>query len=621
VVRPAPTTTQIDPNVPVELTAGPLQAVFYRGDLRYVAVRWQDNEVLRRVYVAVRDTSWGTVEPSLANLSVEQCDDGSGFRIEYDAEHRRGEIDFAWHATIVGECRRLDDGQSELELRFEMDGTARSPFWTNRTGLCVHHPPPRDEGGEACCVEHTDSSWERPTFPGLVSPNQPFTNVRWISHRAASVTFDGEVFETEDQRNWTDSSFKTYCRPLSLPFPYRLEAGQKVRHAVILKASMSPSEPATMCPGRSVVPIRIDPRDSRALPALGIRRGAAGRELIESERHALRALNLAHLRADVCLDRNDWQQELCFACADSAALGLPLELALHVGDGADAALGLAVQELSRRRPDVCRVIVYESTRPVTSLAVGAAARRHLAPVYPRVPVGGGTAGSFAELNRNRPPQGAPFNLLAWPANPQVHASDDLSLIENVAAQGDTVRTARAFAPECRLCVGPVTLHRVPDKFAAGAGGAGSKEEVLGDPRQEGALGAAWTLGSIRTLADAGADAVTYYESVGPFGVMPEVADRRYPLYQVLADVGEFAGGEVLAADGNDPLGACALALRKDGRLRLLVANLHWRPRAFRLEPIAGYEPVNGPPLPLEAQWPPYHVARLDFAQDSNTLRT
>ncbi len=40
---------------------------------------------------------------------------------------------------------------------------------------------------------------------------------------------EGEVFEMEDQRNWTDASFKTYCRPLALPIPYRLEPSTPVR--------------------------------------------------------------------------------------------------------------------------------------------------------------------------------------------------------------------------------------------------------------------------------------------------------------------------------------------------------------------------------------------------------
>ena len=39
---------------------------------------------------------------------------------------------------------------------------------------------------------------------------------------------EGETFETEDQRNWSDASFKTYGTPLHLPFPVEVEEGTRV---------------------------------------------------------------------------------------------------------------------------------------------------------------------------------------------------------------------------------------------------------------------------------------------------------------------------------------------------------------------------------------------------------
>ena len=40
----------------------------------------------------------------------------------------------------------------------------------------------------------------------------------------ANVAFDGDIFEMEDQRNWTDASYKIYSTPLRLPFPCRCAA-------------------------------------------------------------------------------------------------------------------------------------------------------------------------------------------------------------------------------------------------------------------------------------------------------------------------------------------------------------------------------------------------------------
>ena len=52
---------------------------------------------------------------------------------------------------------------------------------------------------------------------------------------SVTVNLDGDMFEMEDQRNWADASYKTYCRPLSQPFPYTLKKGQKVRQAVTVE--------------------------------------------------------------------------------------------------------------------------------------------------------------------------------------------------------------------------------------------------------------------------------------------------------------------------------------------------------------------------------------------------
>ena len=45
----------------------------------------------------------------------------------------------------------------------------------------------------------------------------------------------GDTFEMEDQRNWTDASYKTYVRPLGLPYPYTLNAGETIEQAVELR--------------------------------------------------------------------------------------------------------------------------------------------------------------------------------------------------------------------------------------------------------------------------------------------------------------------------------------------------------------------------------------------------
>ncbi len=210
-----------------ELRAGPLSLVFEEGDLRYV--RLQGREILRRVYVAIRDRNWGTIPPRLANLQKEIAADS--FRITYDVENKQGEIDFFWKGTITGDA--------EGTIIFRMDGQARSTFLRNRIGFCVLHPL-RECAGQPCVVEQVDGAVVEGAFPRYIAADQAFLNMRAVSHEVvpgvwAEVRFAGDTFEMEDQRNWTDASYKTYCTPLSLPFPAEVKAGTTISQSVTLR--------------------------------------------------------------------------------------------------------------------------------------------------------------------------------------------------------------------------------------------------------------------------------------------------------------------------------------------------------------------------------------------------
>jgi Txe/YoeB family toxin of Txe-Axe toxin-antitoxin module len=111
-----------------ELRAGPLTLEFQDGDLRYIKLGAQ--EILRRIYVAVRDHNWDTVAAVRSNLHIKTQADR--FLITYDAEHLQGEVHFAWSARITG----ASDGR----ICFRMQGRALSTFRRCRIGFCILHP-------------------------------------------------------------------------------------------------------------------------------------------------------------------------------------------------------------------------------------------------------------------------------------------------------------------------------------------------------------------------------------------------------------------------------------------------------------------------------------------------
>ena len=109
------------------------------------------------------------------------------------------------------------------------------------------------------------------------------------------------------------------------------------------------------------------------------------------------------------------------------------------------------------------------------------------------------------------------------------------------------------------------------------------------------FGAGWTLGSIRYLAESGADSASYYETTGWGGIMEGAVEPPlpnlfrafaggvFPLFHVLADVGELGpGAEAQVLHSSDPLGVDGFILRAGGRARLLLANFSPRIQYVRI---------------------------------------
>jgi hypothetical protein len=567
------------------LRAGPLEMVFEEGDLRYV--RLGRREVLRRVYVAVRDRNWGTVPPRLSRLRLDAATDS--FQVSYEAEHRLGEIDFGWQGSIRGE----PDGT----ITFTMDGEARSTFWRNRIGFCVLHPI-QECAGCPCRVEGVDGTVRKDEFPRHIAAHAPFQDFRAISHevrpgRWAEVRFAGEIFEMEDQRNWTDASFKTFGTPLARPYPVEVPRGTKIAQTVTLSLTDAvPALPAE--PARAGLTLALRDTPPLPLPRVGLGLAAPEHRPTERELRRLRALNLAHLRLDLELPGVRLVDRLRDAHAYTRGLGLPLEVAL-LGAGQNGELEALAGLLETTRPAVCAWLVHGMGAQVPSGPSLRRVRRLLGQYEPTAKVGVGTNGNFVDLNRQPVPVDE-ADLVSYPINPQVHAFDNASLVENLEAQAATVASARRLLNGTPLAISPVTLRPRWNPVATGpqrAPGAGELPFQV-DVRQMSLFGAGWTVVSLKYLAESGVASISFYETIGWRGVMEAAAGSPlpgqfrslpgavFPLYHIFADVGDFAGGEVLPTQSSAPLRMNGLALRRDGRVRLLLANLSGEPQRVRL---------------------------------------
>lgn len=572
-----------DPSTALELRAGPLSMWFEPKTVFLRYVRYGERELVRGIYAAVRDRNWGTVAPDVQNLALQQEDDS--FLLAFDVVCRDGDIDFVWKGSIAGEA----DGT----VTFRMNGEARSTFLRARIGFCVLHP--MECAGQPCRVEKEDGSMEEGAFPVQISPHQPFMDIRALSYPAApgvtaEIRFEGDVFEMEDQRNWTDASYKTYCTPLRIPFPVEVPEGARVVQSVTVKLHGEPTDAASGPPAEAGAVVLSGDFATGALPALGLGLPANAEPLTEREQDLFRRLQPAHLRVDLDPLQPNWTARLRHATAAAREIGARLEVALHLTDEASAELKTIAREFEPHAGLVRRWLVFHQRHKTTPNQLLALARPLLHRLAPDAAVAGGANAYFTELNRGRPAAAA-LDAVVYSINPQVHAFDDASLVETLEAQRVTLETARLLYPETPVVISPVTLRPRfnPDATGPEPEPQPGKLPAPVDPRQLSLLGAGWTLGSLRYLVEGGAASVTFYESVGWRGVLerangsaaadlfPSEPGMVFPLYHVLAWAGEFAGGQAAGVPTN-PLELAALLLIKEERRSLLVANLTATPR-------------------------------------------
>ncbi|MBZ9809030.1 hypothetical protein LB542_01780 [Mesorhizobium sp. BR1-1-9] len=567
---------------PTLLHAGALNAELVNGNLR--TIRHAGTEVLRAIAYIVRDRDWGTYEPVLTDLTIDQKDDR--FSVSYEANCTGpDDSSLRFHATI--------EGSADGRLVFHVTALPESDFETNRCGFCILHPI-AGLAGSPVTVEHTDGSVVETELPDLIDPWQPFKDLRAITHGvrpglSAECRMEGDIFEMEDQRNWSDASYKTYVRPLALPWPYVLPAGQPMRQTVGLRLIGDTRMPAAAA---SAEPVRIDLGETGPrLPDIGVIVYPEDVETTLAELPMLARLGPQQLLFHFDPMRGHGLDALRAHARLAAAYpaSTTLECVAACTGDLDAELS-DVADMVRRaglRLDAVAVspsVDRQSTPPGSAWPacppledVYAATRR----AFPGIRLGGGMFSYFTELNRKRVPADQ-LDFITHCTCPIVHAADDLSVMQSLEALPFITRSTRAIFGDKPYRIGPSTIAMRQNPY-----GGATKDNFAGqriamanrDPRHAAQFAAAWTIGYAARVAPAGLEMLTLSSVTGPFGVLaasgePAAEGSSRPIFQAIQGLCELAGLAHVAAKTSDETRVAALAGRTaSGDLFVWLANL------------------------------------------------
>jgi D-apionolactonase len=536
-------------------------SVELRGD-EVADIRFDGVYLLRAIRPVVRDRDWNTVPVEV--LSQRLTGSGNGTLIT-DLRFAAEDIEYA--ATI--EVRLRDN---ELMIAFE--GRALVDFERNRIGLVVLHPAA--DAGRAVSIKHSDGSLTAGSWPTDVSPHQPFRDVvgfEWSKDGVtASLSFVGDVFETEDQRNWTDASFKTYSTPLDLPFPVLVRADTTCQQAVHLTVTGRRSTGvATEQPSDRVA---ISANVIGHLPPISLSASLypPPDDLPEIPPYYESVL------VELTGDEGRWPEHLQSAAQQAEALDARLDVRIVTVE--PEAVRRCVAQLAGL--PVFRLGVFDAQSHVSTPPLWEVLRDSAQQQGFGGQLVGGTRGHFTELNRQLQQIPSDVPALSFSITPQMHASEVPHIVDSLAMQRAVAENARRLAGDRPVLVGPITLARRFNAVATTDPPDPAIDALRAiDPLQSTEFTAAWTLASVASLTAADVTGICYFETRGPRGIVTSEGTLT-PAGKILNTLARLRGRPVRQCDGPDDVAALAIA-PEGGPLDLFLANLSAKPRTITVD--------------------------------------
>ena len=569
-----------------KLSAGPLTLDYSEGSLWNI--RLGDEEAIRRIYLVFQDINWTSRPFEILEEKWNIADDHFSADLELRGSHDAENFHANLHIL----------GSSAGEIKYGFTGSSTTDFMRNRLGLCLLHPI-ANLAGKSCKLILSGGTKVISAFPNDISPSQPFKNLAGISHtlnnrQTLEVKFKGEVFETEDHRNWSDASFKTYCTPIELPFPVEVSKGDQIEQEVTI--SLSGKESRAQKPTQSKVTINVSDLEVN-LPDIGLN---IAEDYSDGDHDEFKEIGIGHLRLNLDLDEIS-KANLSGAVKLSKKLGLKLDLTLK------ATSANQIREFLHSNEELAtavrNLLIFSKNHKVTPVEFVATAREYLGP---EKMISAGTDLYFTEINRGSAVIPG-IDQINFSLNPQVHSFDDRTLIQNLATQEVIALNAARIAGSKGVSVGPITLRprfnpnaTQPDKDVSNTALPASV-----DIRQRTWFNEAWTAISIKYLAQSNSiNSATYFESVGWRGIrecksgskdlinFPSQSGEAFPVWNLFAALKGFSMCK--KSSSNAPEVVDSLIIKNSEITRLILANFSSETQQVHFEGI-GLTPVVLPP--------------------------
>ena len=522
-------------------------------------VRYKNVQIIDLLYTAIRPWDWSTLDPDEHSEDVKVTGDVCVITIK---DLFASALDARTEITISSD--------NKFTVAYVLRGLA--DYSVNRWGICFCLNSADWMGSN---VKSQGNEYQLPAaissqrvVDGVTQGLFPAANqMHFVApdNRSIKVTSTGKVLEAEDQRNWTDSTYKIYSGSLSEPRPFVASAGSLWSQSVTFEIN-SPS--AQLSDGSKIIVKEID-----SLPSIGLQFNTDPLLPLDALNTALFLLDIDHIRIN---EESLTAQKIISASTN----GLIVEAALlssHSGDN----LHREIDHLNKQIPAGSRILIQREGREITEVD-DLPKNQSLSSFIP------GTDAYLVDLHRNKYQFG---ESISYSMVPTVHSTDTETIFKTLYTQRESIQFVQEFlAPQ--VLVSPITFST---RGNPETGHARDQRINFANPKMALQIrtigGAAWTLGSIFALASAGAYSGTWHELFGEFGIIYPDGDaiKFTPTFHALAALGAHHTHEITIATSLDN---SWVAFENREAKKIVVASL--RPWAVEITAnvLAGYKTIQ-----------------------------
>jgi len=497
-------------------------------------------QLIDLLYTAIRPSDWSTLEPDTHKEDVKVTGNDCVITI---SESLAGAMEAETKITL--------SAGNTFSVSYELKGLAE--YLINRWGICFCLNTSDWMDSQVSAAGNTYALKEaispQRVVDGVIQGLFPAAHeINFVApdNRFIKVHSTGKLLEAEDQRNWTDNTYKIYSGSLSEPRPYRTSAGSAWSQSVTFEvgAPLHSSADAE----------KILVQEISALPSIGLQFNDEALLAPDDLEKAFVLVDIDHLRIN---EESLTSQKI----ATASSSGLTLETAI-LSSNIGPELHQEVLHLSQRVPAGSRILVHRQGRRIVE--AGDLPKNDSLNTY--IP---GSDAYLVDLHKENFEFG---DSVSYSMTPTVHSFDSETIFKSLHTQSESIAFAQKYlAPQ--VFISPITFstrgnpetghHRDErSKFA-------NPETAL---RIRTIEGAAWTLGSIYALASAGAFSGSWHELFGEFGLIYSQSGsiKFSPTFHALSALGAHHAHQMTIATSVEK---SWVAFENRERKRILVASL------------------------------------------------